>query len=164
MDFLWLWGIALLEEVHPWKQALRLYSIPPLSFFSPLLTCGWRCVLSAFCYGCLLPCLSHHYRLFSEAINPNKLPSVCCLCSCIYHSSRQETKTKFKCSTYLQGLCLASKFIKKMTETFLYLFVCSFIHLVILHTNHHLPFLLSACFLPPLPFYPLTIHSSSASI
>lgn len=32
MDPLWLWDIALLEEVHPWKQAFRLYSIPHFQF------------------------------------------------------------------------------------------------------------------------------------
>lgn len=72
------------------------------------------------------------------------------------HFSQQQTRNQHK----VQLQHLSTRLVlsikvhkKKVMETFFYLFVCSFIHLVILHANHSFPSLLSACFLSRLSFY-----------
>lgn len=76
------------------------------------------------------------------------------------HFSQQQTRNqnKVQLQHLSTRLVLSMKVHKKKSYGNFLLFICFFIrlvHLTILHTNHSFPFFLSACFLPPIPFYPL---------
>lgn len=85
----YLGRLCSLEEIHPWEQVLRVYSLASFPDHFLLQACGWRRDFSATCWGSLLPHLQAIVDSPSRTISKGKTTSpVGQFWSCFIHQDK----------------------------------------------------------------------------